>query len=258
MRFHFDHVVVVVESLTQAVERYAAAGFSVSPGGRHDVLPTENALIPFADGSYLELIAVRDPETREDLRALAASDRWEHHLKGVSAIGRRFLPRLAGAPGVCDYVLTGSDLERFAAAARRRGVAMTGPVPLEREKPDGTRLAMRLLLPADGQWPFLIEDRTPRALRVPEGAAATTHPNGATGIASVTVQVAAVPVSALELAGLFDVTPRVDGEGRTRLRLAGIEVVLIEGGPAGAREAALVGVGRLPPAIEAEGIRTAG
>ena len=254
MTLRFDHAVVVVPALTEAVRRYAEAGFTVTPGGRHDVLPTENAIIPFRDGGYLELIAVRDPEAQDSLRALAASDRWESHLKGLSAIGRRFLPHLVGPPGVSDYAVVGSHLERFAAGARRRGLAMTGPMPLEREKPDGTRLSMGLLLPAAGHLPILIEDRTPRAWRVPEDAIATTHANGAAGIVSVTVQVAEVPATALELASLFDIVPRVDAQGRTRLALAGVEVVLTEGEPARAVEVSVAGVTRLPAAIEAEGV----
>ena len=61
-----DHVVVVLPALGPAVEAFAAAGFTVTPGGRHDALPTENALVCFADGSYLELLAARDPSAREE------------------------------------------------------------------------------------------------------------------------------------------------------------------------------------------------
>lgn len=41
--------------------------FTISPGGRHADNRTENRLVIFADGSYLELIAFinDDPEKRE-------------------------------------------------------------------------------------------------------------------------------------------------------------------------------------------------
>ena len=255
MSFRLDHVVIIVPSLAEAVRRYADAGFTVTAGGQHDAIPTENALIALADGSYLELMAVRNDEARDSLRQLALSGRWESHLRGASAIGRRFLPRLVGPPGVGDYALYGSDLQRFAAAARRRGFAMTGPMPLARRQPDGTHLEMGLLLPAANHLPFLIEDRTPRARRVPGGAAATTHANGASGIAGVTIRVANVPAAALELASLFDGAPRVDAEGVTRFALAGIELAIVEGEPARACELALVGMERLPAEIEQDGIR---
>jgi hypothetical protein len=255
MPFRFDHAVVIVPSLAAAVGRYAGAGFTVTLGGRHDAIPTENALIAFADGSYLELMAVRDEEARASLAQLAASGRWESHLRGASAIGRRFLPRLVGAPGVGDFAVCGVGLERFAGAARRRGFAMTGPMPLARQQPDGTRLEMTLLLPAANHLPFLIEDRTPRAWRVPETALATTHANGATGVAGVTVRVEDVPATALELASLFDGAPRVDAEGRTRFALAGIELSVIEGEPSQACEIAVAGAGPLPAEIESDGVR---
>src|SRR5215471_9075151 len=105
-----DHVVVVVSSLAEAARSFAAAGFTVTPGGRHDAIPTENALIAFADGSYLELLAAREASTRDELRTLHAGRGWERHLKGVSAIARRFLPGLAGADGVADWVLTGGPM----------------------------------------------------------------------------------------------------------------------------------------------------
>jgi len=256
VRFRFDHAVVVVPSLAEGIGRYQAAGFAVRRGGQHDVLPTENALIAFVDGSYLELMAVRDPETRAALRALAAGDRWHNHLRGVSAIGRRFLPRLAGPDGVGDYALFGARLARFAIEARRHNLAMTGPTRFGRETPDGRRLEMELLLPAADFLPFFVEDHTPREWRVPADPEVTTHANGATGIAQVVVRVADVPAVALELAMLFDGTPRVDGEGRTRLGLAGVELVIVRGEPEGARGVVLAGVGRLPAEIEADGVGT--
>src|SRR5215472_18245097 len=102
-----DHVVVVVSSLAEATRSFAAAGFTVTPGGRHDAIPTENALVAFADGSYLELLAARDTSTRDELRALRVGKGWKRHLKGVSAIARRFLPSLCLADGVADWVFTG-------------------------------------------------------------------------------------------------------------------------------------------------------
>src|SRR5262245_25569131 len=100
MPARLDHVVAVVSSLAEATRAFDAAGFTVTAGGRHDAIPTENALVAFADGSYLELLAARDPATRDELRALRPGAGWERHLKGVSAAARRFLPLLAGLDGV--------------------------------------------------------------------------------------------------------------------------------------------------------------
>jgi len=151
-----DHVVLVVTSLADAVPAFAAAGFTVTPGGRHDTIPTENALVCFADGSYLELLAAREPSTRDELRALRAGGGWERHLKGVSAVARRFLPHLAGPDGVADWVLRGEALERRAAALRTLGIKAAGPLAMGRERADGVKLEWRLLLPEARLHPFWI------------------------------------------------------------------------------------------------------
>jgi hypothetical protein len=91
---------------------------------------------------------------------------------------------------------------------------------------------------------------------VPADVGATTHANGATGIAQVVVRVGDVPAVALELAALFDAVPRVDGDGHTWLALAGVELGLIEGEPARACQVMLAGVIRLPAEIGADGVGT--
>src|SRR5262249_56580818 len=71
-----DHVIVVVSSLADSAAAFTRAGFTVTPGGRHDAIPTENALVCLADGSYLELLAAREPGTRDGLRALRSGPAW--------------------------------------------------------------------------------------------------------------------------------------------------------------------------------------
>lgn len=258
MQLAFDHAVVTVPALPDAVAAFRDAGFTVLPGGRHDVLPTENALVVFADGGYLELLALRDDDARDSVRALRASPKWEAHLRGASVISRRFLPRLAGPAGVGDFVLRGARLARFAAESRKRGFVMTGPVAMSRRRPDGEELAWELVLPVADELPFFIEDRTPLALRVPGGAAATAHANGAAGVAAVRVRCDAVAGTALAYAELFDAAPRVNAAGETELALAGLGVTLAEGGPAGACALTLRGVASLPAAIEALGVHAGG
>lgn len=255
MRLALDHVVVVADSLAGAVRAWSEAGFTVTAGGRHDALPTENALVAFGDGSYVELLAVRDADIHEELRALAADPRaWERHLRGVSAIARRFLPWLVGPPGVADWVLRADSLARFATESRRRGFAMTGPVAMGRMRPDGVRLEWELLLPHAAHLPFLIADRTPRALRVPAEPDAVAHANGATGIVGVTVRVPDVAAAALELTDLLGAVPRVEPGGATALALAGITVRLAAGGRPGAGEVRIASAGALPPGLEAAGV----
>ena len=55
--FQLDHVVIKVNDLEGAMADYEALGFSVVVGGEHLAWGSRNALIPFKDGTYLELIS---------------------------------------------------------------------------------------------------------------------------------------------------------------------------------------------------------
>ena len=253
---HLDHVVVVVGSLAGAKAAFESAGFTVVAGGRHDALPTENALVCFADGSYLELLATRDPETRDELRALRSGAGWERHLKTVSAVARRFLPSLAGPDGVADWVVRTDSLARPAGSLRSAGLKAAGPVAMSRERPDGERLSWELLLPEFALHPFWIADRTPRERRVPADAGATNHANGAVGIGTVRVRAPNLPMAALELGDVLGTPPRAES-GVTALDLGGVRIEVVDGEPEGACGVTLVGCGALPEAIGALGITPA-
>jgi hypothetical protein len=129
-------------------EHLAALGLDTEYGGPHDNGITHMALLGFDDGSYLELIAALAPGTTAPL--------WG--------------AQIAGGAGPAAWCVQGDDLgaerRRFAAA----GVPARGPVPMQRMRPDGTRLEWELLFPGDdapgATLPFEILDRTPRRLRV--------------------------------------------------------------------------------------------
>jgi len=248
--------VIVVPALAPASDLYRSAGFTVVPGGRHDVIPTENALIAFEDRTYLELIALRDDEARASLQLRASRPGWSAELRSGSAVGRRFYPRLTGEPGTSDFVIAVRGIERLAAEARRRGFAMTGPTTLSRERHDGARLEMALVLPESPVLPFFIEDRTPRELRVPGGEQAR-HANGALGIAEIRVRAESVPTATLAYAELFDAAPRALEGGRAQLVVGGVRVVLESGAPEGACGVTLKGASDLPPELLAHGLTTA-
>ena len=157
-----DHVVLVVPDLAAAVREHAARGFTVTPGGEHAGGLTHNALVAFADGAYLELIAFHD----------AFADAAKVH---------RWWTVAARGGGWADFALLSDDI---AGDARALESVVTLPVADGgRTRPDGTRLQWRTLALA-APLPFLIEDVTPRALRVP---AESTHANGVRGVAGVTV-----------------------------------------------------------------------
>lgn len=160
-----DHLVVAVPDLDAATRAYAGQGFAVTPGGRHPA-STHNALVVFADGTYLELLAFLEP---------SPAHRW--------------WGRLQAGGGIIDFCLATDDLDADTATLREAGVVMDARKPGARVRPDGVRLAWITSVPDrafPGPVPFLIEDVTPRAERV---RGTTAHPNGVTGVASLTVAV---------------------------------------------------------------------
>ena len=159
-----DHMVILVGDLGRAIRDYERLGFEVTPGGEHADGLTRNALVPFRDGSYLELVAFVDPEdTRDNV--------W----------GWR--PFLSSGGGLIDYCAASGDLHADARRLEEVGFDVEGPHDGGRLLPDGAEIRWRIArVRQDGRLlPFLIEDLTPRSSRVPAGPSAE-HPNGATGI----------------------------------------------------------------------------
>ena len=73
-----DHIVIAVHNLEAAIADYRAMGFQVLVGGQHPGRTSHNALIVFADGAYLEIIAWRAP---------APEERW--YRRGAEEVGLR-------------------------------------------------------------------------------------------------------------------------------------------------------------------------
>ncbi len=157
-----DHVVLVARDLNSAIADHRRRGFTVTPGGEHADGTTHNALITFADGSYLELVAFRD-------LGRALTHRWWK----IAADGG----------GLADFALLSDDITADSAALA--DLVKTPPKDGGRIRPDGVELKWRTAV-LKPPLPFVIEDITARSLRVPGGATAQ-HANGATGIAMVAI-----------------------------------------------------------------------
>jgi catechol 2,3-dioxygenase-like lactoylglutathione lyase family enzyme len=191
-----DHLVIVVPDLDAAVKTYRDLGFTVVAGGRHPGVGTDNALIAFRDGSYLELIGFHEP--RPDHRW------WEPLQRGG---------------GLVDFCLQTDDLAGDAALLRRTGVAMGELQARNRQRPDGVEVRWVFAVAGGGHRgvaPFLIADETGRDQRVP---ADRTHANGVTGIGRVTVAVTDLSAvrgwyaQALGTAGLDIASPELGAAG---------------------------------------------
>lgn len=160
-----DHAVVLVDDLEAAVSRWERAGFAVILGGRHKPAPTENAVIPFADGSYIELFAFGMPYPEHRWWDLERSDE------------------------IVDYSCMSTDIERDLATLERAGVTNYPRQTLQRILPNDDVAEWVISAPRGdyaGIVPFLIADVTARRVRVPP---APVHMNGVRGIAQILIAV---------------------------------------------------------------------
>jgi catechol 2,3-dioxygenase-like lactoylglutathione lyase family enzyme len=148
MLIGIDHILIAVEDLDIAIETYERLGFQVLRGGKHPNMGTHNALVPLADGSYLELIGV-----------------WDRELAAQAA--PYILATLERENRLARFALESDNLDGDVAAMRARGFDIGDAQAGERERPDGQKVAWRSAFPADVRFPFVIQDVTPRTTRVP-------------------------------------------------------------------------------------------
>ncbi|WP_164940891.1 VOC family protein [Bradyrhizobium zhanjiangense] len=158
-----DHLVIMFKELEPAIAAYRDLGFTVVPGGEHPA-GTHNALIAFADGSELELIAFKRPND-------------QHRWWDVAQAGGGFI----------DFCVVSDDVAADIRAFRDAGAKVNDPVPGGRVRTDGVKLSWVTASapkPFMFQVPFFIQDHTPREERIPKQK---NHANGVAGIASITV-----------------------------------------------------------------------
>ena len=142
MSARFDHLVVAVDDLDEAADRWRAVGLPAVRGGAHPV-GTENVLVRGPQPAYVELIAAGSDE----------SNPW--------------LDRVRAARGPISWAVAVDDIDTARAALVGAGFDPARPVPGSRRTPDGDVVAWRVCDvgpgPYDGSLPFLIEWSTPMA-----------------------------------------------------------------------------------------------
>ena len=161
----FDHLVVAVRSLDEGIAEFERlTGIKAGVGGKHPGRGTENALVSFGGGKYLEIIA---PQAGVTLGR--ATSRCGSSIACGSSTGRSASATSEGA----------------VAALKGAGFAATPPQPGSRVTPSGERLewtTFGLADPAIAVAPFFIN-----------WSAATKHPSttapGGCEMAELTIRI---------------------------------------------------------------------
>ncbi|MCU4924370.1 VOC family protein [Halobacteria archaeon AArc-dxtr1] len=178
-----DHVTIAGSSLAELETAFSDAGIDPEYGGEHDGLPTHMSIVGFEDGTYLELIAKAAPET---------APFWDDAMENDA--------------GPCAWAARSADLDADIARLRENGIAVDGPHPYTRDRPDGEPAEWRLAFLGDGEpgklLPFLIEDVTPRERRVSSTPSAAEA--GLTGIETVVLAVEDVDAAVDAVRRAFD------------------------------------------------------
>ena len=165
-----DHASVCGSELEAMRRAFAGVGLKTDYGGPHANGVTHMALLGFEDGSYLELIAPQ---------------------KAGAVEGSEWAKFMAADAGACAWAVAVPDIDGEVARLKHAGLKAEGPFPGSRKRPDGTVLEWQTVRVGSGTpgatLPFLIQDKTPRSLRVQPSAG--VKGSGLTGIAMVVLGV---------------------------------------------------------------------
>jgi catechol 2,3-dioxygenase-like lactoylglutathione lyase family enzyme len=200
-----DHLVIAVTDLQQAISDYRELGFNVAQGGRHQHAPTQNALIYFADGTYLELIEWTAP---------APGEKWYERLS-------------RHGEGLVDFAFVPSQIGKAIEQAKACDVIYDGPNDGSRMKASGELVRWQLGWPLSYALPFLCGDITPRSLRVPEGDV-RLQPNGVSGIPAIAIRVDDLEVAEQAYRGLLGPESEATWGARQTLKAAGLDVLSLQ------------------------------
>ena len=176
MNLVIDHVTVCGSNLEKMRQDFAGVGLHTKYGGRHANRVTHMDLLTFADGSYIELIApIGSSSSAKGSGPTGMMSGWSKLMEGNAGAGA--------------WAVRTDDIHAEVGRLRDAGIEVRGPEAGSRERPDGTKLEWGTAIVGPGATgsvlPFLIEDKTPRGLRVPKPERASEIE----GVASVVIAV---------------------------------------------------------------------
>jgi hypothetical protein len=155
--FRVDHVTLAGTDMKKMQAALSSVGIDSVYGGPHTNGATEMALVSFPDGSYLELMALRQG---------AAAELIDQH------VWARFL---RGNAGPTAWALREQEMAAEVQRLKAAGIKVSKPERSGRKRPDGVALEWETSTLGDEArgtfFPFLIHDFTPREQRAfPRGS----------------------------------------------------------------------------------------
>lgn len=220
-----DHLVLPTRSLDVARQRLSALGFVVAPTGVHP-FGTENACVFFADGTYLEPLAVGDEKTAD--RAIGEAN--------VFVARDRLYRRRLGDEGFSAVVFGTADADADHARYVEAGLSAGNMLGFSRTFTDATgksdTASFKLAFVADGKATdaFLFACQRINAPKI-DRTALQAHANGATGI----IEVVAVSDKPSSQAGLVSTAAGRGASDGDRIRLPNAVLSILTPDAFGAR-----------------------
>lgn len=151
-KINIDHVTIGGEDLCSLVRTFEGMGFNPIYGGKHSNGKTHMAIIPFSDGSYIELVS-----SIEKNYGIEEKYWWKKHIEKNG--------------GPCGWAILSQNIEYDAVVVKQHDIAIKGPDYYCRYRPDGKLVEWELVFLEEKEpgatLPFLIQDKTDRSLRVP-------------------------------------------------------------------------------------------
>lgn len=219
-----DHIVLLLSAHDfENLPTWLTNNFTIMDGGTHSKGTSQNKLILFQDGTYLELFSWIDPQP-EGVEPHADFPSWSDKPEGY----------------IIDWALTGDDahskfdavmtrLKEMLAQGEELNVTYDQPLAGGRKRKDGIELRWvtsrprKLRVTSDQPMPsvpFFCHDISPRVLRVPyaEGSMPNwkelvNHPCGAIGVASIEIEAAKLSIAAV--ASLYTAILGSEAEGNS-------------------------------------------
>lgn len=190
MSFRIDRVVFAWSRMEALAGAFARVGLSTDYGGIHTNGATHFSTLGFMDGSYLEIVSVRQPGQQAPV--------WQRHIETDG--------------GACAWSITVDDMHRVGSRLANLGIPLDGPRASTRRRPDGESVESEIMfIGADGMGslhPFMVSDQTPRRNRVQ--VSESVRAGELEGIDSVVIAVPDVEVAAIELQRIYGAGEPVD------------------------------------------------